>query len=159
MRCFLLLLLLFAGNAAFAQARSPVSRPDSAVAGALGPAAPDTLAAIHELFATRRRQQTFGALGIVVATGAAIAFISASAHSSGSGGGGAYGINFPGPGNDDSNITSLGVGILAIPTLAGELLFFDRYNRKHERQAVKDCRAHKLPKPLIKKLKPKYFRL
>lgn len=159
MRCYLLLLvLLLAGQAAFAQDRPPVSQPDSAVAGAPAPAAPDTMAALHRLFAKRRRQQTFGALGIVAGTGAAIGLISAFAHSSGGGGGGAYGITFSGSGNDDSNITSLGVGILAIPVLAGELLYFDRYNRKREREAGSAFEAHQLPKWLRHSLKSKFFR-
>ncbi len=150
-------LLALAGRAAVAQV-SLVPRADLLATATLAQPATDTVAAIHKLFAKRRRQQTFGAVGIVVGTGAAIGLISAFAHSSGGGGGGAYGITSSGSGNDDSNITSLGVGILAIPVLAGELLYFDRYNRKREREAVSAFEAHQLPKWLRRKLKSKFFR-
>ncbi|AMJ65247.1 hypothetical protein [Hymenobacter sp. PAMC 26628] len=139
MRCYLLLLvLLLAGSTAFAQARPPVSRPDSAVAGALAPAAPDTLAAIHKLFATRRRQQTFGALGIVAAAVAGIAIEQLSS-------------------DTDKNLNALGTGVLAVPVLAVELFAFDAFNRKHERQAANDFKAHKPDKWLRRKLKSRFF--
>lgn len=154
----LLAFVLLSGFGGFAQVLAPVSRPDSLATAAPAHPAPDTLAAIHKLFATRRRQQVFGALSIVAATAVGIAIISATAQSSSGAGGGAYGLTVPNATNDGPNTNALGVGILAIPVLAGELFYFDRYNREHERQAAAAFNAHRLPGSLRRKLKPRFFR-
>ena len=51
----------------------------------------------------------------------------------------------------------MGIGILSIPVLAGELLYFDKHNRKHEQQAAAAFRARELPKGIQRKLKSRFF--
>ncbi len=157
-RYFLLLVLLLAGSPTFAQTELPIAQPNSPTSVLPPQPASDTLAAIHKLFAKRRRQQTFGALGIVVATAVSIATLNSSTQPSSGQGGGAYGITAPSPTNDGLGIDGLGIGIISIPVLAGELFYFDGYNRKHEQQAKNDFKAHRLSKALKRKLKPKFFR-
>ena len=139
MRFWLLFALLtLAGRAAFAQV-SPAPRPGPPATQAPPQPVADTLATIHRLFATRRRQQTAGGLGIVAAAAVGIALAQVSSPAG------------------DKNIISLEIGILAIPVLAVELFAFDSFNRKYERQEVADFKAHKPSKWLKRKLKHRFF--
>ncbi len=144
MRCYLLLLvLLLAGQAVFAQDRPPVSQPDSAVAGVPAPAAPDTVAALHRLFADRRRRRNFivGYTGVVT-LGAIVASGAETSNSS---------IVPP------AAVATI-FGILGGVAVAGELAFFSKYSRQKEQRTVDDFQAHRLDWGLRRKLKPRHFR-
>ncbi|MFD1466958.1 hypothetical protein ACFQ48_01880 [Hymenobacter caeli] len=128
-------LFALAAHAASAQVPLPVPRPDSLATVIPAQPAADTLAAIHKLFAKRRRQQTAGGLGIVAAAAVGIALAQATSPAS------------------EKNSNSLGLGLLAIPVLAIELFAFDSFNLKNERLETKDFKAHKSSKWLKGKLK------
>ena len=135
--CFLLAALLLLGRPAAAQTPT---RPDSLAVSA---PAPDTAAALHRLFAAKRQvNKSFlvGALGITVAGGAVIR----TARS------------------DFSGISQSATGILieltGLVAVTMELFRPLDYREKKEQRAMADFRAHKLPRYLKRKLKPKYFR-
>ncbi|MGI4883803.1 MAG: hypothetical protein ACRYFR_02460 [Janthinobacterium lividum] len=155
MRCYLLLLLLVVVGPAFAQGRPPVSRPDSAVAGALAPAAPDTVAALHRLFVARRRQRTYVAGGTALATVGGMAVIGSLPASSGSSG---YGSIGTGAGFDGAAAGTFLTGVVGALALGGVLIYYVQYSEKNERRAVADFEAHRLPQGLKRELKPKFFR-
>lgn len=153
MRCaFLFLLCWLAGRPAVAQPERPRGAPGPPTVGP-SPAG-DTLAALHRLFAHRRRQQAVGALGILTAAATAIAIVSSKARPPSQGSSG-YGVTPPRAGDD---LAALGIGLLALPVLVGEMVYFDRYNRAHEQRASDELAAHKLSPALKRRLKPKFFR-
>ncbi len=135
------ILFTLASCAVFAQVSPPVLRANSLATATPAQPAADTVAAIHKLFAKRRRQQTLGALGIVVGTAVAVTAVGSTRSAS-----------------NTAYLSAVGIGFLAIPVLVVELLHFDRYNRKRERQAVSAFGTHHLPKWLRRELKPKFFR-
>ncbi|MFD1466959.1 hypothetical protein ACFQ48_01885 [Hymenobacter caeli] len=153
----LLAVLLLANGVAFAQARPPVSRPDSVATGAPAPAAPDTLAALHRLFATRRQRRNYVAGGTALVAVGGLVIGSSGARPSGSGGGGSYGIG-GGAGLDGMAIGTFFTGVVGALALGGELIYYVQYSEKNERRAVAAFEAHRLPRGLRRELKPKFFR-
>ena len=137
----LLLVLLLSGRAVFAQAAPrPTPLTDSV---ALAAPAPDTLAAIHRLFAAKRKKNkpfVAGAVGVAAVGGVLL---------------GTAPSNLDGIGQ-----AVLGAGLIALvslPVLTLEALTALDYNKKSEREAVEAFQAHKVPRYLKRKLKPQYF--
>ena len=144
MKAFILLFALLASGSAAGQAPRPPARSDSLTAPlATSLAAPDTVAAIHRLFVAKRKKNSrffAGTLGVTAIGGV----VTGTAPSSWDGLGQAV----------------LGVAIIALvslPALTVEAITALDYNKKSERQAVEDFQAHKVPRYLKRKLKPKYF--
>lgn len=130
MRPFLLaLLLLLAPGAAVAQAPPAATRPDSLPAA---PAAPDTAAAIHRLFAARRAR-SYIITGLLVVPGV-VGFLV-----------------------DGNSIGTAAYPIAAAPYELANLICHRRYRRKAEARAVLAFQAHQLSPKIRRKLKPKYF--
>ena len=133
-------LLLASGPAAAQTPRLPslASQP-TAVQASAAPAAPDTLAAIHRLFAGRRQRRNLIAVG---AAGAALVSTAA----------------MPTDGffttGDNAKLCGLGAAAIIIV----DCVFGDTYSRKNEQRAVASFEAHQLPPPLKRKLKGRYFR-
>lgn len=134
----LLVALLLAHRPGAAQRVRTATSPDSVVAAQL--AAPDTVAAIHRLFAARRQQRNLIALGAVGAAGLGT------------------GIT---PTSNDRMFTSgdyaklYGAGAAAI--IAVDFAFGNSHSRKNEQRALADFQAHRLPRYLRRQLKAKYF--
>jgi hypothetical protein len=136
-------LLLFAGlllASASAAAQTPLvpsltSQPPAMQA----PAAPDTLAAIHSLFAGRRQRRNLIAVG---AAGAALVGTAVTPTN-----------RFLSTG-DYAKVYGLGAAAIIIV----DFVFGDTYSRKNEQRAVASFEAHQLPQPLKRKLKGRYFR-
>ncbi len=153
MKPFLLLLvLLISTGAAMAQA-PPAARPDSLIAVQ---AAPDTVAAIHRLFARRRLRRNLIAtsLGAGALVGAAISASSTHDGGSNSSSGGSFvgaGISF-----DGSDYLIL-YAIPAVPLILLDFVIYANYSRKRERWVVEEFVAHRLSTRLRRKLKPRYF--
>jgi hypothetical protein len=106
----------------------------------LGPAAPDTLAAIHRLFVHKRRLR-LAVLGATIGYGTAASL---------------DGIHSSDP---------VGVGltyIFIVPVFAGTtlgiLLGTTQYSHRKEARAVQAFEAHQLSRRIRERLKPKYFR-
>jgi len=128
-------LLLASGPAA---AQTPLV-PSHAGQPAAAPASPDTLAAIHRLFAGRRQRRNLIAAG---AAGAALVGTAATPPD-----------RFLSTG-DYAKLYGLGAAVIII----ADFLFGDDYSRKNEQRAVASFEAHQLAKPLKRKLKARYFR-
>ena len=158
MRPYLLLAaLLLANGAAFAQTALPISRPDSAVAGAPAPAAPDTLAALHRLFATRQQRRNYAVGGTLLATAAGVAVVGNSPRHSNGGGSSGYG-SLGGPTLYFTGLEEFLVLAFGAVGIGGEVLYYSQYSEKNEHRAAEAFRAHQLPQGLKRKLKPKFFR-
>lgn len=140
----LLIYLLVASNLASAQAPHSVARSDSlAPAVAAAPAVPDTVAALHRLFAAKRRKLAFILIGTATAELVGQTVV---------------GTTVPGGGIiDDRAITQFAVALLTVPVVVAEVLFYAQYNQKHEARAVEDFQLHRLPRHLRRQLKAKYF--
>jgi peptidoglycan/LPS O-acetylase OafA/YrhL len=142
MKPFLLLagLLLVAGPAA-AQAAGvgAAERPVAAPTGSL--AAPDTLAAIHRLFAARRQRRNLIAAG---AAGAALAGTAVASTT--------YDRFFSTA--DYGKLYGLGAGLI----IAVDFIATMDYSRKEERLAVESFQNHQLSPRLKRRLKARYFR-
>ena len=139
-RLLLLAALWLIGYAAVAQATPPLPRPEAPALA--GPGAPtDTVAALHRLFAERRRRRNV----IVGVTGgltlAAVVSIASDNHGSG----------------DFAGVIAVFYGILGGVVATSELFFFKKYSTKNEQRAVDSFQAHRLPDELRRKLKPQYF--
>ncbi|MVN75163.1 hypothetical protein GO988_02360 [Hymenobacter sp. HMF4947] len=136
----LLLILLLSGSSVFAQA-TPHPTPADSVA--LVAPAPDTVAAIHRLFAAKRKRNSHffvGTVGVIAVGGVVIGTASSSW--------------------DGLAQAALGAVIIAfvgLPALTAETITALNYNKKSERQAVEDFQAHKVPRYLKRRLKPAYF--
>jgi hypothetical protein len=145
MRLLLLLLLLIISGQVLGQKMRPVTQPDSAVAAqAMAPNA-DTVAAIHRLFAAKRKRTLHFAIGTV-----GIAAI------------GGILIGTAPSGWDGLGQAVLGatlVALVALPAVVAEAVTAASYNKKSERRTVEEFHAHKLPRYLKRKLKPKYFQV
>lgn len=101
-------------------------------------AAPDTLAAIHRLFAGRRQRRN------LIAVGAAGAVLVGTATTPPDG--------FFTTG-DYAKLYGLGAAAIIIV----DFVFGDTYSRKNEQRAVDSFEAHQLPQSLKRKLKGRYF--
>jgi hypothetical protein len=142
MRFLLLLLLLTISGQVLGQGMRLATQPDSAVAAkAMAPNA-DTVAAIHRLFAAKRTRTLRFAIGTVSV--AAIGGVLIGAASSGW---------------DGLGQVALGATLitLVLPVVVVEAVTAADYNKKSERRTVEEFHAHKLPRYLKRKLKPKYF--
>jgi ATP/ADP translocase len=132
----LLLLLLLAAKSVVAQNILVAPWPDSLPTAH---AATDTAAAIHRLFAAKRKTRTV----VVVATLVGGAVITTA------------GFMDPTP-YADAAAAVFGVEILAATIT--ELLFYRRYSRAHEQKIIAKYQAHQPPKWLARKLHDSHFR-
>jgi hypothetical protein len=142
MRLLLLLLLLTISSQVLGQEMRPATQPDSAVAAQAMAPNVDTVAAIHRLFAAKRTRTLRFAIGTVGV--AAIGGVLIGAASSGW---------------DGLDQVLLGATLitLGLPVVVVEAVMAADYNKKSERRTVEEFQAHKLPRYLKRKLKPKYF--
>jgi len=155
---FLLLALLLAGGPAAAQAPRPAIQPDSIRASlTTTAAAPDTVAALHRLFAGKRRTRDLiiAGLGLGLVTGIAV---SNSTPDTGHHGSTGYGSLSTGPIFSATDAFLLLYAIPAVPLVVADFFFFAPYGRKREQQAIADFQAHQLPRHLKHRLKNRYFR-
>jgi len=143
MKPFLLLagLLLAAGPTAAqtAPGSAPAALPGAAPV--MAPAAPDTLAAIHRLFAARRQRRNLIAVGAVAAAGVGTAV--AANH---------YDRFF-----STADYGKL-YGLSAVLIIAVDFIANMDYSRKEEQLAVESFQAHQLSPRLRRRLKARYFR-
>jgi hypothetical protein len=153
MRLLLLLLLLTISGQVIGQEMRPATQPDPAIAAqAMAPNA-DTVAAIHRLFAAKRKVlvPVVGGTVLVAVAGAVVA-LSAPRPSSGGSGYGSLG-----PALDSNAIAATGIGILSVPVVLLEVLCFGGWGQKHEQQAVEAWQQHRLPSYITRRLKARYF--
>jgi hypothetical protein len=132
-------LLLASGPAAAQAPLLPSLASQPAAVQAAAPAAPDTLAAIHRLFAGRRQRRNLIAAGAV---GAALVGTAATPAD-----------RFLTTG-DFAKVYGLGAAAIIIV----DFVFGDTYSRKNEQRAVASFEARQLPQSLKRKLKGRYFR-
>ena len=146
MRHFILLgFFLLAALLGKAQVPAPV------VAGLPLASAPapetDTLAALHNFYQHKRRALplVLGITGGIVA----ITFFAREVFK---------------PTRTSGQYTSLSealvpyyMGALVVPVVGGELLYYRQYNKRHERRAIEEFKAHHLRRSTQEQLKPKYF--
>ena len=129
-----LLLAVASHHAAVAQSGKLAAPPDSLAAH---PATADTVAALHRLFAAQRRKRSYvvGATAVVVGIGLI-------------------------PGGSPKAIISqrVAVAFLGVPVLGADLLYYNAYNRRREQRVIDAFQAHKLPRSLQRRLKPRHFR-
>lgn len=153
MKCLLLLLvLLLAVKSAVAQNILVVPQPDSLPTTQ---AAPDT-AAIHRLFAAKRRRQvTVGVATMGVAIGA-LTIVSASNQQTSKNRGSGTGL-LSGPIFDEQTFAALAVGAITVPVMLGELVLFGGWSKKKEQRVIEDLEQHRLARYFKRRLKPKYF--
>ncbi|MGI4820546.1 MAG: hypothetical protein ACRYFV_04955 [Janthinobacterium lividum] len=142
MRLLLLLLLLRISSQVLGQEMRPATQPDSAVAAQVMAPNVDTVAAIHRLFAAKRTRTLRFAIGTVSV--AAIGGVLIGTASSG----------WDGLGQVLLGATLITLGL---PVVVVEAVMAADYNKKSERRTVEEFQAHKLPRYLKRKLKPKYF--
>jgi hypothetical protein len=166
MRCFLLLLpLLLAAGPAVAQ-NLVAARPDSAIAA---PAAPDTAAAIHRLFACRRQRRNIIAASLGVSLVAGTVGSLTTAENSGTTGGRSIFDLDAAPSSSSGNASSqssassgatgwLLCAALSWPLIAIDYAVYAGYSRKREKKAVAGYEAGHLSNRLRKRLQAKYFR-
>jgi len=156
MRYFLLLLALV-GCSTTAFAQTPVPAGPTAAAQ-LAVSAPDTAAAIHRLFAAKRKRQviiTVATLGAAVGAGAVVL---SSNQQTGGGGGGGYGIlTSSGPLLDNRATGVLAIGVLMLPVALVEAVLFGGWSEKQEQQTLTGWQQRTESRFLKRRLKPKYF--
>ncbi|TFZ67685.1 hypothetical protein E4631_06825 [Hymenobacter sp. UV11] len=106
-------------------------------------AAPDTVAALHRLFAAKRKRNShffIGTLGVAALGGVVVG----TAPSTWAG----------------LDQAVLGIAIIAfvsLPAIVAETVIALDYNKKSEQQAIESFQARKLPRYLKRKMKAKYF--
>lgn len=106
--------------------------------------APDTVAALHRLFAAKRKKLLPIVAGTTVADVAGIAIIGATVESGGL--------------IDGRVVGQALTGILGVVAVGTEVLFYTSiYSKKKEQRAVDALEAHQLPRHLKRQLKAKYF--
>lgn len=143
------LLLLFAGlllaaGPAAAQAPRVLASPNTAGAPAIATAAPDTVAALHRLFATKRKKLLPIVVGTLAADAAGIAVIGATVE--------------PGGLIDGRVVGQVLTGMLGVVVIGTEVLFYGaNYSKSKEQRAVAAFEAHQLPRHLKRQLKARYF--
>ncbi|AMR26853.1 hypothetical protein A0257_06860 [Hymenobacter psoromatis] len=153
---FLLIGLLLAFRPVAAQQSRQPAPPDSL--GALlptPPAASDTVAALHRLFAAKRQTQSYVVAGTTLAVLAGVIIVAMQPEEHGGSGGG-FALS-SGPMFSSADQAGLVAGFLGVPILTTELLVYGSFSRRNEAQALADFRAHQLSKYLRRKLKAKYF--
>lgn len=150
MRLLLLLAFLFASGLPVA-AQAPPLLAQHALAPA--PAA-DTVAAIHRLFAARRKTCTYvvgGTFALMVGTGVVTGLDQPAPQTSG-------GFSFGGPVWDDQSIMLLGIGVVGAAVVGLELLTIGGWGQREEARMVAAFDEHRLPRHIKRRLKPSYFR-
>lgn len=148
MKLLLLFALLLGCRPARAQSADTLAPRLPAVAQA---APPDTAAALHRLFAHKRRIRSYVVAGTALAVAATAAVVASQPEHHGSPG---FGVIEPiSPGE----IAGVLVGGIGVPIIIGELLYYGQYSRRNEARALELLRVHQLPHYLRRKLKPKYF--
>lgn len=155
MRYLLILVgLLCCPNAVFAQVAAPSARPDTLVTA---PAAPDTAAAIHRLFAGQHLHRDLIITGLGAGAFVVAAISSSTGNNSSGHGSSGYG-SLGGGGLDFSGADFLLLyAIPATPLILLDYVVYANYSRKREKRVVEEFRAHRLPAQLRRKLKPRYF--
>lgn len=107
----------------------------------------DTLTALHNFYQHKRRALplVLGITGGIVA----ITFFAREVFK---------------PTRTSGQYTSLGealvpicMGALVVPVVGGELLYYRQYNKRHERRAIEEFKAHHLRRSTQEQLTPKYF--
>ena len=141
----LLLILLLASGLAGAQAPRLAAPPDSlTVPLAIAPTAPDTVAALHRLFATKRKNNKrflAGTAGVAAIGGVVLGTAP--------------------PGFIISEQAGLGIAIIAFvsfPAFVVEAVMAVEYSKKNEQRAIESYQAHQLPRHRVRQLKARYFR-
>lgn len=136
----LLLTGLLSSGSPVAQAQQ--AAPTTSLAAS---AAPDTVAALHRLFAAKRKKLVPIVAGTLAADVAGIAIIGSTVESGGF--------------VDGRVIGQALTGILGVVAVGAEVLFYATvYGKKKEARAVAAFEAHQLPCHLKRQLKAKYFR-
>jgi hypothetical protein len=129
------------------RAQSPVAATPLQLGGSEATGAPDTVAALHNFYQHKRR-----ALPRVLLITSGIFAFSLFAHevfTSTS----TYGQTQ----NLGDALAPFLIGVLSVPVLGGEALYYTQYNKRHERRAIKEFRAHQLQPYIQEQLEPKYF--
>lgn len=135
--------LLMAGLLAFTPGWLYAQQPQPAPL-ASPPAAPDTVAALHRLFAAKRKKLLPIVAGTVAADAAGVAIIGATVE-----GGGFI------DGRIVGQVLTVGAGVAVV---AAEVLFYTTvYSKRKEQRAIAAFEAHQLPRHLRRQLKAKYF--
>lgn len=148
MKPFLLSVLLLATSLSATAQTSLVASPPTTPQPRT---AADTAAAIHRLFAAKRKVCTLLVSGTAVAaaTGAAVALSQPDpSHSSGGFGGGI----------DGRPIMATLIMVASLPVIGVELLTCGGWGHRAEQKALAAAQAHQLPRRLKRTLQPKYFR-
>jgi hypothetical protein len=139
MKSFLLLVaLLGASGQTRAQISRSAARPDSLTASA----APDTLTAIHRLFAAKRKRQGYatGATAVV-----AIATLITLTN------------NQPARASGSNDLDALVGAFVTLPLIPAVAIGFGGWGAKYERQVVEQWQQHRLPRQVKRALKANYF--
>jgi len=142
----LLVLLLCLGWSSLAALAQAMRRPVAGDTLALPPVSTDTAAVIHDFYKAKRQART----RVVLGTGGGILLIGLLGNVFGQERYGSY---------DGNSIRVFNLSLVALPVLLGELLYYGRYSRRHERLASRDFQAHKLSASIRAELKPKYFQV
>jgi len=156
MKCLLTFwFLLLTVKSAVAQNSLVTPQPDSLLTAQ---APPDTAAAIHRLFAAKRRRQVTVGVATMGAAIGALTIVSLSNQQSGrSGGGSGYGSLLSGPIIDEQALAALVVGAITVPVMLGELVLFGGWSKKKEKRVITDWEQRRLARFFTRRLKPKYF--
>ena len=102
----------------------------------------DTLAALHNFYQHKRRALP----RVLLITGGLFA-LTFFVHDT-----------FSEPSHNLSDyVFPLYTGALGISVFSGELLYYRQYNKRHERRAIEEFKAHQLRRSTQEQLKPKYF--
>jgi hypothetical protein len=129
------------------QAQSPTPAAPLPLASSEATVAPDTVAALHNFYKHKRR-----ALPRVLLITSGIFAFSLFAHE--------VFTSTPDYGQPQKLgdvLAPLYTGLLSVPVLGGEALYYSQYNKRHERRAIKEFRAHQLRPYIQEQLEPKYF--
>jgi hypothetical protein len=104
--------------------------------------APDTVAAIHRLFAAKRRKLAFMLLGTAAAEVTGQIIVGSTVQSGGI--------------VDARSIDQFSVIALAVPVALIQVLCYARYNEEHEQRTVAAWQVHRLPRYVQHALKAKH---
>lgn len=137
-RTLLLLAGLVIGHSLVARAQQVAPLAPATVA------APDTVAALHRLFAAKRKKLLPIVAGTVAADVAGVAVIGSTVDSGG---------------YIDGRVIGQALTVLAgVAAVSAEVLFYSTaYGKKKEARAVAAFEAHQLPSHLKRQLKARYF--
>jgi hypothetical protein len=136
---FLLLGLLLAGGPAAAQDSRSLVSPDSVPLLATAPAPPDTVAAIHRLFAAKRLSLR---VALPLTTAVLVGFVVATNQTN----------------NGLDGLTNKVTEFFMISVVAGEVYALVRYNKSREAAIVAAFEQHHLPKLWRRELRPWHFK-